>query len=484
MKRLLLLLMLASVVGCAARTGPALPADLAITHAAVVDVETGRVLPDRTILIRGEHIVEVAPSAELRIPAGAEVVDATGKYLIPGLWDIHVHAAREGRARHFWPLFLSHGVTGVRETGSYLDSLLHWRAEAERHGSGAPRIVWSSPMLDGVPTSWVHGYGVADAAAARVAVDTMQALGFDFLKVYDRLPRDAYFALAEEATRRGVPFAGHVPEAVSAIEASDAGQKSIEHISEPVYLPCLPEGPALLAAFLEARTKLGPEADSTRRALGRLREAALAGPDPEACRPLFERLVANGTWLTPTLAVVHGGLAPDSLANDPRLRFVPPALAERWREVRSARPEEEVEVGRRIEEHTWRLVGLAHHAGVGILAGTDASDEPYVFAGSGLHDELVLLVRAGLSPLEALQTATLNPARYLEATDSLGTVAPGKLADLVLLDANPLEDIRNTKRIHAVVAGGRLIDAAEREQLLRQAEAEAAQATIAPPARR
>lgn len=482
MVRPLVLLAIALLSACSAHTAPPSPADLAITHAAVVDVEGGRILPGQTLLIRSGRIVEVAPSSEILVPPGVQVVDGTGKYLIPGLWDMHGHAAREGRARHFWPLFLAHGVTGVREMGSYLDSLRHWRAEAERPGSGAPRIVWSSPMLDGVPTSWVHGYGVADAAAARAAVDTMQTLGFDFLKVYDHLPRDAYFAVAEEARRRGIPFAGHVPDAIGLAEASDAGQKSIEHFT--MYLPCTHEGPELSAAFWNALTRLGPGADSTRQVLGRLREAAHADAEMGSCGALMGRLAANGTWATPTLTVVRGWLAPDSLAADPRLRFIPPALAARWSEMRNETPAEVLEFARLIEQQNGRVIEVARRAGIGILAGTDASDESYVFAGSGVHDELALLVEAGLPPLEALRSATLNPARYLEATDSLGTVAPGKLADLVLLDANPLEDIRNTRRIHVVVAKGRLIDAAERERLLREAEAEAAQVRIAPPARR
>ncbi|HEX8363191.1 MAG TPA: amidohydrolase family protein [Longimicrobium sp.] len=459
-----------------------LNAQLALTHANVVDVERGVVLTDRTVLISGNRIVAVG--ANVRVPAGARVTDARGKYVIPGLWDMHVHTSREGRALHFWPLFLAHGVTGVREMGSYLDTLQHWRAVARRPGSGAPRIVWSSPMLDGVPTSWVHGYGVPDSARARAAVDTMKRLGFDALKVYDRLPRDAYLAIAAEAKRRGIPFAGHVPAAVTAIEASDAGQRSIEHVTNALHLACTPGGATLLDTFLKARGSLGPDADSTRAALGRLRSAVGAGPAEDACRPTFARMVANGTWLTPTLAVTHGQVPPDSLAADPRLRFVPPALAARWRSGHASASPDDVQFGRRMEANAWRLVGLARRAGVGILAGTDASDEAYVFAGSGVHDELALLVRAGLSPLEALRAATLNPARYLGAADSLGTVAPGRLADLVILDANPLADIRNTTRIHAVVANGRLIDAAERARLLALAAAEAARAGTAPPARR
>lgn len=210
-------------------------------------------------------------------------------------------------------------------------------------------------------------------------------------------------------------------------------------------------------------------------------ELALAGPDAATCRPMFERFAANGTWITPTLAVHRGQHPPDELAADPRLRFVPPALARRWAAGRDAG--EEAETDRRINRQMARMVGMAQQAGVGILAGTDASDEPYVFAGSGLHDELALLVEAGLTPLQALRAATLNPARYLGAADSMGTVAAGRVADLVLLDANPLEDIRNTTRIFAVVHAGRLIDAAERERLLRLAEQEAARAATAPPAR-
>ncbi|HEX8209919.1 MAG TPA: amidohydrolase family protein [Longimicrobium sp.] len=479
MRRTAFFALLACAVGCAT---PPLSAQLALTHANVVDVERGVVLTDRTVLISGSRIVSVGTG--VRLPRGARVLDARGKYVIPGLWDMHVHTSREGRARHFWPLFLAHGVTGVREMGSYLDTLQHWRAAARRPGSGAPRIVWSSPMLDGVPTSWVHGYGVPDAARARVVVDTMQRLGFDFLKVYSRLTRDAYFAIAAQAKRRGIPFAGHVPREVTAVEASDAGQRSIEHVLDQLHLACTPRGTELLADFTKARESLGRDADSTRAALGRLQTAVAAGPVEDACRPLFARMVANGTWMTPTLAVTHGQVPPDALKADPRLRFVPPALAARWRSAAAAANPEEVRLERRLEANAWRLVGLAHRAGVGILAGTDASDEAYVFAGSGVHDELALLVGAGLSPLDALRAATLNPARYLGALDSLGTVAPGRLADLVILDANPLADIRNTTRIHAVVSNGRLVDAAERARLLALAAAEAARAGTAPPARR
>ncbi|HEU0301414.1 MAG TPA: amidohydrolase family protein [Longimicrobium sp.] len=472
--------LLALCLAALAAPAAAQPAELALAHVTIVDVESGALRPDQTVLIRGGRIAWTGPAAEARVPAGARVVDATGRYAIPGLWDMHVHTSREGRALHFWPQFLAYGVTGVREMGSYLDSLQYWRARARQPGSGAPRIVYSSPMLDGNPPSWRHGYGVADSAAAVVAVDSMAALGFDFLKVYNRLSRDAYFAIARRARERGIPFAGHVPNAVTPLEASDAGQRSIEHLGDRLFIACLPGGKPLFDAFLAARAS-GASPDSTQALFRRLTELALAGPDAAACRPMFDRFAANGTWLTPTLTVHRGQHPSDELAADSRLRFVPPVLAQRWASGRDSG--EEAEMERRIAQQMARLVGLAQEAGVGILAGTDASDEPYVFAGSGVHDELALLVDAGLTPLQALRAATLSPARYLGAADSMGTVAAGRVADLVLLDANPLDDIRNTVRIFAVVHAGRLIDAAERERLLRLAEQEAARAATAPPAR-
>lgn len=472
--------LLALCIALAAPSAAAQAAELALTHVTIVDVESGVLRANQTVLIRGGRIAWTGPAARARVPAGARVVDAAGRYAIPGLWDMHVHTSREGRALHFWPQFLAYGVTGVREMGSYADSLRYWRDRARRPGSGAPRIVYSSPMLDGDPPAWRHGYGVADSAAAVAAVDSMAALGFDFIKVYSRLPRDAYFSIARRARERGMVFAGHIPESVTPLEASDAGQRSFEHLDERMYMACVPGGQARMDAWLGARSS-GAPSDSVNAAMGRLMEAALAGADAKTCRPVLERLRANGTWITPTLAVSRGMHPPPELMADPRLRYVPAGLAQRWASTRDSG--EEADFERRIDERTARMVGLMQAAGVGILAGTDASDEAYVFAGSGLHDELALLVDAGLTPLQALRAATLNPARYLGAADSMGTVAAGRVADLVLLDANPLDDIRNTMRIFAVVHDGRLIDAAGRARLLRIAEEEAARAAVAPPAR-
>jgi imidazolonepropionase-like amidohydrolase len=184
-------------------------------------------------------------------------------------------------------------------------------------------------------------------------------------------------------------------------------------------------------------------------------------------------MVANGTWLSPTLAVYMSETQPRSFEGDARMRWVPQALVEQWRQTRRMTPEQEAQFGSRIMENAIKTVGVAHRAGVDILAGTDAGGVASIFAGASLHDELAMYVAAGLSPLAALQTATLNPARFLGSTDDLGTAQQGKLADLVILDANPLEDIANTQKIVGVVLNGRYLDRPALDALLARAEAEA-----------
>jgi imidazolonepropionase-like amidohydrolase len=455
---------------------------LVLTNATVIAMDGGAPQENRTIVIRAGRIVSVEPSEGAAIPARSHTVDARGKFVIPGLWDMHVHTSREGRARYFWPLFLAHGVTGVREMGSYLDTLLYWRAELARAPLEGPRIVWSSPMFDGAPASWKHGLPLAAPAEARVMVDSMQRLGFDFIKVYVRLRREVYFAIAEQAKLRGMPFAGHLPGSIELNEASSAGQRSLEH-SDGIYFACVPGAAALLDSVFATR-----DAGARSALERRLAERLLARFDPSACAGVLSALAANRTWVVPTLAVIRGhALVRDSaMLQDARQEFVPPDLVERWladaREDATEDPAEQLAFEEEMFRRSVRLAGILHAAGVRLLAGTDASDEPFVYAGSSLHDELELLVAGGLSPLDALAAATSGPAEFLGLSDSLGTVEPGRSADLVVLDASPLTDIRNTRRIHAVIRGGRYIGPEERERLLAAARAEAARAVPSPPA--
>jgi hypothetical protein len=398
-------------------------------------------------------------------------MDAAGAYLIPGLWDMHVHAARSGRAPRFWPLFLAHGVTGVRETGSYTDSLLHWRRVARGRPHEAPRVIWSSPMLDGDPPGYEFGHGIATPAQARAAVVEMDSLGFDYLKVYSGLSRESFLALADEARRRGVPIAGEVPNGVSPVAAAEAGMRSFEHLWN-LFEWCVPGAGALRDSLAALDRRDAPEAE--RRALRERQWARwIDGYDPACADTLARRLARAGTWQVPTLVINRSYSFPDSTwgSDAERAAVAPDVLAE-WDAGRAELLAEYGARGAAAWRARWRHEGDMLRrmvaAGVGVLAGSDASNEPYVYAGGGLHEELALLVATGLTPLQALQAATLNPARFLEATDSLGAVAPGRVADLVLLDANPLDDIRNTRRIRAVVQRGRWLDRAALDALLDQ----------------
>ena len=406
------------------------------------------------------------------LPSGARVVDGAGAYVIPGLWDMHVHAARAGRAPRFWPLFLGHGVTGVRETGSYRDSLLHWRDAARRAPGRAPRVIWSSPMLDGDPPLYEHARVIATPAQARAAVAEMDSLGFDYLKVYSGLSRESFLAIADEARRRGVPIAGEVPNAVSPAEAAAAGLRSFEHLWN-LFEWCVPGAGALRDALaaLDRRDAL----DAERRPLRERQWARwLAGYDPACADTLALGLRRGGTWQVPTLVINRSYYFPDSTwGTDAERAAVAADVLAGWDTTRAELSAEYGVMGAAAWRARWMherdMLQRMVAAGVGILAGSDASDEPFVYAGGGLHEELALLVWAGLTPLQALQAATVNPARFLSATDSLGTVAPGQLADLVLLDANPLLDIRHTTRIRGVVRDGRWLDRAALDRLLEQA---------------
>jgi imidazolonepropionase-like amidohydrolase len=429
-----------------ARTG------LAITHVTVVRTGDGSLTRDATVLIRGDRIESVSSGSS--IPEGVTVVDAEGRFLIPGLWDMHVH----WYAEDYLPLFVANGVTGVRQMFGN-PAHLHWRTRFERGELEGPRQVIASRIVDGPKPVWPASITAANDNEGRLAVRTALREGADFIKVYSLLPRDAYFAIAEEAKSRGVPFAGHVPLSVTAVEASDAGQRSFEHLS----------GVLLAASSEEGRIREAWSVDGWREQTDRL----VATYDPEKARALYARIAENGTWQCPTLTVLRNiALIPDeAIVDDPNLKYMPPTVRSMWDPKRVFRW-----TSKKGYEKALEIVGEMHEAGVRFLAGTDVLN-PYCFPGFSLHGELELLVEAGLSPLEALQAATLNPAEFLGKRDIFGTVAAGKTADLVLLDANPLEDISNTRKIHAVVTAGRLLSRHDLDKMLSEIEVRAGAAT-------
>jgi len=373
-------------------------ATLAITNVSLIDVQNGTTIPDQTVLIRGRRILGVTTGPPT-LPPNISTLDGHQGYLIPGLWDMHVHMDSSDLSA-----FLAFGITGVRDMGGDLAELLAWRRATTAAPRAGPRLVFAGPVLRGPRSDADSGSSSAvvirTPEQGRRAVDSLAARGVDFIKVHEGLSREVYFAIAAEARRRHVAFVGHVPATLTPVEASDAGQKSIEHF-EFLPDPCL-----FLLGPPDARPSAAPDQCT-----------------PSALDSLFAHLERNGTWLDPTIGSFRI-FAPQQF----------PAIVAGFR----------------------ALVPQLRTRHIRVFAGTDLGTRGIV-AGAALHAELELMVQVGFTPLEALQAATIRPAEFLGVTDSLGTIAPGKIADLVLLSANPLEGIRHTRAIIAVVRDGQLV---------------------------
>ncbi len=419
------------------------PGSGVITNVTIIDGSDPTPIENAAILIRGNRIVRVGAGEDVPVPEDAWVHDGQGAFAIPGLWDMHTHALWQPFVHDgFLRLFLVNGVTGIRDMGGTLEVVRAVRPGGSLDSPLNPRIVAAGPWLNGSVIDPRAGIAAETAEAAREAVASFAEAGVDFIKVYVQLPRPAFLAALDEARIRGLPVAGHVPLDVSSQEAAELGMRSIEHM----------------------RTEIGGFCEE------------VGETDCEELLSVFRR---NNTWQTPTLFVRGKWAFPHapSFAADPRLRYAPSYLREEWEGILESRLERKsFEEIRRQYAAERELAGAIHRARLLILAGSDAGDL-YSLAGFSIHDELELLVGAGLSPREALHAATLAPAEYLGATDSLGTITEGKLADFVLLHANPLEDIRNTRRIRAVVRDGRLYDRSELDGILEQI-ADAAEPTV------
>ncbi|MGW3963061.1 amidohydrolase family protein [Amycolatopsis sp. NPDC005003] len=438
----------------------------------VVDGTDGPARPDSAVVLVGDRIAWVGPSAEVPRCGSARVVDGRGRYLAPGLWDLHTHGIDY---EHVWPpLFLANGVTGIREMQGYDENRVT-RDKIARGELLGPRVVLASSILDG-PVSLLGppAVRVANAEEGRAAVRTAVAQRSDFVKVYFYLPKDVFAAIADECHRHGLPFAGHWPYRVRLLDAARAGQRSFEHLfGLPIATSSRRDE---FLARLEA-TPFDPKAPRAFFNLAReLDRQAAQAYDPAAAARHFAGLEAHGSRLSPTFAVNRVISRPvEASAHDPRNRYIPQDVLDYWADrlpLFAPVTPDQIAQQEAYFHAQLRLVGEAHRAGVGILGGTDC-ENPYVYPGFSLHDELDFLVQAGLGPRRALQAVTRDAAAFLGRADTSGTVTPGKVADLVLLDADPLADIRAVRRIDTVVTAGRVLDRADLDKLLADAEAAA-----------
>jgi imidazolonepropionase-like amidohydrolase len=459
------------------------PPVLVLMHVTVVDATGAAAKFDQTALISDGKITSLGPAAGAKVPKGAQIVDARGKYLIPGLWDMHVHLAGVS-ADPSWskqvllPLLLANGIVGIRDMGGDLETLLAWKQSIEAGALPGPHIVASGPWLAGSGKKSPEQIPVSNEEEARAAVRDLKKRGADFIKILTMPSREAFFAVADEAKKQGLSFVGHVPAQITAAEASDAGMHSIEHIVySAIAFDCSSKETELRQAALAAREK------HDQKALAAIDMQAIDSYSPEKAAALWERFKKNETWAVPTLASIAAILppreTPEQQAKDPGLEFIPENLRKQWdpRVADNQMSAGEVQWWTRQFANDYKLAGEMHRAGVMMLAGSDSLDR-FVFPGESLHKELQLLQDAGFTPMEALQSATLDAARFLGGEKEFGTIAVGQRADLVLLEANPLENIGNTSKIVGIVRGGRYLDRAALDALLLRAKADAKAAKV------
>ena len=445
---------------------------LIFTNVNVVGMRDGEIAQGVTVVIKKGRISGLAKVGFVGPGRNVHIVNANGKYLIPGLWDMHVHSAIVYPAwdeRVIYPLYIANGVTGVRDMGGDPDVLEERRNRIESGELLGPHLMLAGPFL-AAGKSDRQTIAVNTPEDARQAVDAVKKRNLDFVKILS-VPRESYFAIADESAKQKIPFVGHVPYSVSVREAATAGQKSIEHLTG-ILLACSSREGDLRAQGLAALAKRDYAAYT------RLGPQIMATYDPAKAGALFLQLAQGNTWQVPTLVWTQTNSRMDDadLESDARLKYVPASVRGQWNpsKLRERTSPEELAALKAEAARDVELVKTMHSAGVQFMAGSDGPD-PYVFPGFSLHDELEWLVKSGFTPLQALQSATFRPALFMSKMDKYGVVELERVADLVLLDANPLDDIRNTRKIFGVVVGGKYYSRPDLDMILQQVEKLAAQ---------
>lgn len=434
----LLALMTLLVIDASATPGQAPEAATAFIHVAVVPMDRERVLEDSTVLVVAGRIHALGPTSAVAIPPGATVIDGSGKYLMPGLADMHAHTWEE----EDFPLLLANGVTTIRNMFGG-PTHLRWKERIAAGELTGPTIYTAGPIIDGNPPIW-PGAVVENAAQAGRTVSEQHAAGYDFLKVYARLSREAYDAVIHEGRARGMSVAGHVPDAVGLPAALRSGIRSIEHLSGYEML---------------ARKEVRPGEEAS---WARLDESQFAG--------ITRETALSGTWNCPTLVLFEHRVAPGEseylrkLLARPEMRYVSPKVVRSWypennylknsTPARAASSREQGDVMRK------KLVKALHDAGARLLLGTDYGN-PFVVPGFSLQLELRNFVDAGLSPFQAIRAGTSGAAEFMNAASEWGTVAAGRRADLILLEGNPLEDVSTIGKPAGVMMRGKWHSQAE-----------------------
>ena len=405
---------------------------IAFVGATVLPMDGERSLPNQTVIVRGDRIAEVGPAASVQVPNGAQRIDASGKFIIPGLAEMHGHVPPPSAPRQFTDdvlfLYVANGITTVRGMLG-APGQLELRARANRGEMIAPTLYLAGPSFNGNSVS-------APEQAAQM-VREQKAAGWDLLKVHPGLSREEFDAMARTAKEVGIRFGGHVPQEVGLLHAIEMGQETFDHLDGYIEYLNGDQGPI---------------------------------PD-ERLRDVARRTKAAGAWVVPTMVLwetLMGIPEVEELTAFAELRYMPRNTVTQWTNAhrnRLSNPQMNREAGRTVAENRKRLLDVLQDEGVGILMGTDAPQQ-FSVPGFSLHREMALMVDAGMTPHEVLTSGTLNVGRYFANADKFGTIAAGQRADLILLDADPLADIGNVAKQSGVMVRGRWLPKAEIDRQL------------------
>jgi len=450
-------------------------ADLLIRGASVVDVAHGRILQHQSVAVRGDSIIAIGPDRAINRRFRAKrSVEATGKFVMPGLWDMHVHFGggpeliAENKA--LLPLYVAYGVTTVRDCAADISSsVIEWRDGIAKGQLLGPTLFTSGPKLEGYKPIWKGTLEVGSPTEVNAALDKLQGMHVDFVKITDNtLKPDTFLYAVKEAKRRGLRTSAHTPYALTIDEAVDAGLSSIEHIDY------------LIKAGSPKEAEIGASYAAGKLSYADASNAFVNTFDAAYAREAYRRLSAKGVYVTPTLNMgrILAFLDREDHSKDEGLAYIGPGLRKTydWRIERAAKATP-AQVAARHKEHelSMEVLPMLEAAHIPILAGTDAGYlNSFNYPGEGLHDEIELYVKAGLSPQQALASSVLTGPKFLGHAERYGSVAPGKTADLLILDANPLQSVAATRKISAVVLRGRLIDRKALDKLLADAKIRAA----------
>ncbi|MCE3264661.1 MAG: amidohydrolase [Pseudoduganella sp.] len=444
-------------------------ADVALTQATIVDVASGQLVRGKAVLLKGGDILAVVDNARLKNYAPKRTVKLPGKYLMPGLWDTHVHfgggPALIEENKQLLGLYLAHGITTVRDcAGDLSDTVLDWRDQIRQGRLVGPKILASGPKLEGYKPQWKGTIEVGTPEEISKALDYLQSRSVDFVKITENTMKPEIFLEAlRQAKARGMQTSGHLPVQLTLDQVMQAGLGSIEHQSYAL------RGATPREAELTAQVAAGklPPRDAMR--------ASIESFDEATARATFRRMAAAGMSITPTLvgSQVTAYLDQNDHAHDDYLKYIGKGLRKtyEWRVQRAAKDDAAAIAYRHAAyEKAASLLPLMQQEGVNIIAGTDAGFlNSFDYPGQGLHDELGIFVRHGLTPQQALQASVINGPRFMGKLERYGAVAPGKAADLLVLDANPLQDIANTRKVRMVLSQGKVYERSKLDAMLESA---------------